>query len=493
MSDATKRVYTSGPLTGQTTTIASATYADLQNTLENVAIRQGATTQAATLGSTAIQDGASNATTALRGLGSSGLETGVTRGARLLSVASKTLPALRLFGVVGLGVTAGQLGWKIGTKFFKWTHPAAPASGPPGHGSYTFTDWEMEPIAQGATDANGVPAPFEGYYLDYNLRSSGSVIDRQANVAQTTLCYEFPDVPAFPEVTVGGFGFYAKTTGYGSCHWASDGTTSQKIGAVFSTGSQFDSTPVHTYDAGTDGTPDATRSAPSSASTTDLDNGVATAVADPIAAPTIDYIINKSALVPATIAPPDPTKILVLAPASHETFAQYQTRLAAEGLLGTITRSDLSDAQTDPARGPNEAVRTSPAAGTEVAPSTDVTVYTNPDSAPDPAGGSGPFGAPTIPAIDLSPLNVTAGCTTFPFGVPCWLSGAVGGFGGTGHCPVFDFPLPTYSKHIHVDLCTIQPAVDVVRPVFLIGSLLGLAWLFMGAAMGFGGSAGKED
>jgi hypothetical protein len=124
------------------------------------------------------------------------------------------------------------------------------------------------------------------------------------------------------------------------------------------------------------------------------------------------------------------------------------------------------------------------------APAEDPAPDPAPNSAPDPLGHPGPD---SIPAVDFGPLSVDSGCTKFPFGVPCWVLGALGGWSGAGSCPSFEFPMPNMAGgDVPVDFCTLQPMVDVVRPVVAIGSLIGLAWLFMGAAMGFGAASTEE-
>jgi len=174
---------------------------------------------------------------------------------------------------------------------------------------------------------------------------------------------------------------------------------------------------------------------------------------------------------------------VVPAPTATETYGAYVDRLQLDGLLGT--RVVLTDATLDPTRGPGVVTSTTPASGTRVAPGTTVTVRVNPDSAPPVAS---PRTLPALPAINLAPLKAPQVCTTFPFGVPCWVTGALGGFGGSGQCPSFDVPFTGFGgSDMTVDLCVMQPAVDIFRSLFLIVALLGGAWLFMRAAMGFGG------
>jgi len=182
--------------------------------------------------------------------------------------------------------------------------------------------------------------------------------------------------------------------------------------------------------------------------------------------------------------------VLVPSIAAGQTYAQYLADLQARGLVGSSVV--LSDALLDPTRGPNAAVRATPEPGTRVAPGTAVEVSTNPATAPTPGAGAGSM--PDVPAINLEPLSQGTPCTTFPFGVPCWVVGALGGFSGSANCPSWDFPLGGYFSEdgLTLDLCVLQPAVDIFRPLLLVATFLGLGWLFMGAAMGFGGKGGDD-
>lgn len=187
---------------------------------------------------------------------------------------------------------------------------------------------------------------------------------------------------------------------------------------------------------------------------------------------------------------PDVMPLVIPAPGSAETYDAYAARLQALGLLGQ--RVDLSESALDPDRGPNMAVRTSPAVGTRATPNTTVKVYTNPDSASSPASGPGSWTAPAIPAVNLAPLNVPIG-QRFPFGVPDWILGALGGWDGGGNCPGFSWPFHDQGTDLDVDFCDLEPAMQIVRPVILILSFLTLAWLFMGASLGFGGDGTEDD
>lgn len=209
-------------------------------------------------------------------------------------------------------------------------------------------------------------------------------------------------------------------------------------------------------------------------------------------------------------SPTDPLKLSIPAPLAHETYDAYAARLRTAGFTGTITTQHVTDAQVDRTRAPGEAVGTDPATGSQVAAETALVILTNPAVMPASSSGTGtstsstgddqvddgnPAGS-TAPAVDFSPLQNTGLGDRFPFAVPGWVAGALGGWSGSGSCPTLHMPMPhmfVSSGVWDIDGCSIQPMVDVVRPVFLVGSLLGLAWLFAGAAMGFGGAAATEE
>jgi len=209
--------------------------------------------------------------------------------------------------------------------------------------------------------------------------------------------------------------------------------------------------------------------------------------------PPAPTIVEQPSTVTVTTNPDTDAMPLALPePQLDETYDAYVGRLQALGHAGTVERIDLTDATLDPTQGPSAVASTIPGSGTRIAPSSLVKVRVNPATAPAPGGAPGP----TVPAIDFSPLSQTSPCNKFPFGVPCWIVGALGGFSGAGDCPNFDVPFTGDgsfgNQAMNVDACIAQPVVDVVRPLLLIGCLFGMGWLFMGAAMGFGGRGGDD-
>lgn len=180
------------------------------------------------------------------------------------------------------------------------------------------------------------------------------------------------------------------------------------------------------------------------------------------------------------------------APLTTETFEQYRDRLIELGFLGDITRVDLTDATLDPTRGPNVAVRTSPAVGTIVQPedltTTDIDVHTNPATAPDPViGGGGPIGCdtPTIRAFDFGPLMIDPG-DKFPFGVFAWLDGTFGGFFATAEAPRIEIPMPGDIDPLVIDFDTFSPIMDWLHPAILLLAFFSLLYLLATSLLGLG-------
>lgn len=177
-----------------------------------------------------------------------------------------------------------------------------------------------------------------------------------------------------------------------------------------------------------------------------------------------------------------------------ETYPDYITKLAP-GL--NAERHNVGEGFTNPHVGPNAVLRTHPDPGTRLDPSTehDVDVDTNPADAPP---GAGTWSAPAIPALDLSPLSgVSIGCSNFPFGVFCWVAAGLTNWGSEGECPSFDVPFTSEIRDSTADLtfdtCTFEPAMNIIRPMLVILSFFGVAWLLSASAMGLGGGASADD
>jgi hypothetical protein len=180
--------------------------------------------------------------------------------------------------------------------------------------------------------------------------------------------------------------------------------------------------------------------------------------------------------------------LTIPAPGPHESWEEFTAKLAP-GL--EPKKNPLTDNTLDPSRGPDEVVRTDPGDGTRLDPDAaphQVRVDVNPTDAPPAAGA---WTAPVVPAVDLSPLSgVAIECDMFPFGVFCWIADGLGNWNSSGTCP--SFAVPFYSEirdsedHLVFDTCTFEPAMVIIRPVIIILSFFGVAWLLAASAMGLG-------
>ena len=192
---------------------------------------------------------------------------------------------------------------------------------------------------------------------------------------------------------------------------------------------------------------------------------------------------------------------------AHEPFPTYDAALESAGLVPDNV--ELSEAGIDSRRGPEEVVSVSPGVGQKVAPGSVVKVRYNPADAPEPSNpGETPEGEPTssaegwappsIPSIDLSPIEeVHIGCSTFPFGVFCWYGEALTSWGSEGTCPKFAVPVGHATGtdpegELGTNLCELEPAMEIIRPVLVLLGTLGIGLFFAYAAMGLG-SPGGED
>jgi hypothetical protein len=196
--------------------------------------------------------------------------------------------------------------------------------------------------------------------------------------------------------------------------------------------------------------------------------------------------------------------IIIPQPTPNEVYTDYETQLQRVGIKTTPKVVTLDTTNEDPTQGPNAVVQVSPAPGTAVQPSTEVTIEANPDTAPAGTVAGGAPGAPTIPGITVP--SVATPCSVFPFGIPCWLGNQLSAFVSTSpQAPVFDIPLPNVvcstdpNCRLHIDLGNVfgfdtSTVMGLVRPVLLAISLIGLVVWLGGMAMGgsTGGGGGAE-
>jgi|HubBroStandDraft_2_1064218.scaffolds.fasta_scaffold15351_3 hypothetical protein len=184
------------------------------------------------------------------------------------------------------------------------------------------------------------------------------------------------------------------------------------------------------------------------------------------------------------IANPAEMPAIVPAPLTEgELGTQYQTELDEQGW--TDNELDvLPESLIDTSVGPNDEVRSDPAPGTREAPgtegSTKVTVVVNPADAPPPEGKAPPIGPPTEPGIKLP--HIVLLCTTFPFGVPCWLKKQLEAFSASSAAPVWTIGPFEWDGHkipkAEIHLSDIEPIMEKVRPFMLIFGGIGIVFFF---------------
>jgi hypothetical protein len=215
---------------------------------------------------------------------------------------------------------------------------------------------------------------------------------------------------------------------------------------------------------------------------------------------------------------PDTLPLLLPQPGANETYEDYIGRLAALGYVGTVTRVNLSPEEEDSLTGPNGAarVRVPTATGTRlitragwplplprVFPGESITIYTNPETAPDvPTGDDGePDGSD--PGIDFGPLTgLDPGCK-FPFGLFCYAKQVTTWFVVSPQAPAFHFTFATIGGfaiggggHYDVDLGDV-PGLDgymaIWRTLLSIALWVGAVWVlasrFLGLNLGDPGEA----
>ncbi len=190
---------------------------------------------------------------------------------------------------------------------------------------------------------------------------------------------------------------------------------------------------------------------------------------------------------------PDPLEVTLPTIQPSETATAYRARLMAMGKLGSITITTTSD--PDPRYGPGAALTSTPRPGTKVSIGASVEIMANPSTdtglgdAPVPSqGGCEEF---QVPGIDFGPLTGTGLGDKFPFASIAWLTNGLGNWVAQAQAPVVD--IPVLGHQMHVDLSVVQPAVDVIRPVFAIVCTISLLFWLSTSVMGMGRPGGSGD
>lgn len=178
---------------------------------------------------------------------------------------------------------------------------------------------------------------------------------------------------------------------------------------------------------------------------------------------------------------PNPENPIVPEPRKSETFPEYASEVEKAGFV-TPESYTLPEADIDPETGPNDVAEPdiSPEPGTSADPSTKIRVGVNPADAPPPPEGHKPIGPPTEPGIDLPHLTLL--CTSFPFGVPCWLKKQLEAFSASSAAPVWSIgPFEWGGKKIpkaEIDLAKIEPIMEIIRPFMIIFGGIGIVFFF---------------
>ena len=169
-------------------------------------------------------------------------------------------------------------------------------------------------------------------------------------------------------------------------------------------------------------------------------------------------------------------------PSGGETYPDYAKQLEKAGFTDPQSKT-LPESGIDTKVGPGDVAQTKPAEGSRVKPDAGddpVEVDVNPDDAPIPPEMGGGVPPPTEPGIDLPHLTLL--CTTFPFGVPCWLRKQLEAFAGTGAAPVWSIGPIEWEGHkipkVEINLAKLESIMEVVRPFMVIFGGIGIVFLF---------------
>jgi hypothetical protein len=181
---------------------------------------------------------------------------------------------------------------------------------------------------------------------------------------------------------------------------------------------------------------------------------------------------------------PSPSEPTVPEIHPNEPYTDYSERVKEAGL--EPHERVLPEIDIDPKTGPGDVSKTSPEPGTSEKAGSEVQVEVNPEDAPTPETHT-PIGGPTEPGFNLPNFGVL--CKGFPFGVPCWLSETVEGMAATAAPPTWTI-VPEIKILSHTvgpgvfHFSTIEPIMEIVRPVMVAFSIIGIVLLFYRLAKG---------
>jgi hypothetical protein len=429
-------------------------------------------------------------------------------------------------GGVSLAVGAGLIGWSIGSSVANLLGFSNGPDQPPA--SYNVTVTSLVPISAGTllptycpnaggafcTDY-GTVAPYDSWLLSTNSTVAGFVNNR-SGVTVTNCCGDPPSqcdkasVKQAPTATIWYDVTYFASDNF--CHnypSGASGPGTTRVGlipvqtlALPGPGQGALAQPANGCENAAGCTQTNTVPAPSEAQTKGNVSNTLTTPGPGGANTTWWTYVCHTAGTACYGSVPQPSTGTITLPAitPNETYNAWADAARNAGLLGSITKNTLSDTLADPTVAPNDVVRTSPQAGTQVDPQTAVTVYVNPDTVG--SIGAAP-GAPTLPGLVLP--QAPTPCNVFPFGVPCWLKNQLGQFTSTTpQAPAFSIGTPSLlgGGNLNVNLdhpfgADLSGIMSVLRIVLLVVSFLGLmlwaAGFALGGSTGGGGGAEAEE
>jgi hypothetical protein len=180
---------------------------------------------------------------------------------------------------------------------------------------------------------------------------------------------------------------------------------------------------------------------------------------------------------------PNPTAPVVPQPKpGGELFPEYAKDVERAGFTVAPESYVIPESLIDTSVGPNDVVvpDISPKVGTAADPGTKIKVGLNPSDAPTPGGGGKPIGPPTEPGLKLPHLTLL--CTTFPFGVPCWIKKQLEAFSASSAAPIWTIgPIEWGGNKIpkaEVHLSSIEPIMEKIRPFMIIFGGIGIVFFF---------------
>lgn len=192
-----------------------------------------------------------------------------------------------------------------------------------------------------------------------------------------------------------------------------------------------------------------------------------------------------------TVTSPNTTLPFVPKPNPGESGTKYKERLEREGWT-KVSVNTLTEAQanTYPSAGPEGVVYTSPSEGTYTELATPISVEQ------DPGTQSATTEAPALfyaPHAELKIPTFGVLCKNFPFGVPCWIVNLIENWSAVGKAPTLEVPI--MGRKMSINLAVIEPAMEVIRPVFAISGIVGLVVTFFSFAIGGAGgvASGGDD